>query len=147
MTDAAITEDFTPEQRRYLEGLVAGMTAARSVVAAGPAQSVPTGPDAPQLIAQARTEAEGKTLTDQEKFKRDEHPLDAYRRLKVEASSGTYPKPQDNYRWRWHGLFYVAPNQDSFMLRTPCKPGLPMMPSSSNTRIARDPFTLPMPIA
>ena len=117
MTDDATTADFTPEQRRYLEGLVAGMTAARSVVAAGPAQSIPTGPDAPQLLAQARTEAEGKKLTDQEKFKRDEHPLDAYRRLKLEASGGAYPKPPDNYRWRWHGLFYVAPNQNSFMCR------------------------------
>ena len=116
MTDAA-TADFTPEQRRYLEGLVAGMSAARSVVAAGPAETIPTGPDAPQLIAMARTEAEGKKLTDQEKFKRDEHPLDAYRRLKTEASAGNYPKPQDNYRWRWHGLFYVAPNQNSFMCR------------------------------
>ena len=116
MNDAA-TADFTPEQRRYLEGLVAGMSAARSVVAAGPADSLPTGPDAPQLIAMARTEAEGGKLTDQEKFKRDEHPLDAYRRLKADASAGNYPKPQDNYRWRWHGLFYVAPNQQSFMCR------------------------------
>ena len=116
MTDAA-TADFTPEQRRYLEGLVAGMNAARSAVAAGPAQSVPVGPDAPQLIAQARTEGEGRTLTDQEKFKRDEHPLDAYRRLKADAAAGNYPKPPDNYRWRWHGLFYVAPNQQSFMCR------------------------------
>ena len=66
MTDA-VTTDFTPEQRRYLEGLVAGMSAARSVVAAGPAAEAPTGPDAPQLIAMARTEAEGRTLTDQEK--------------------------------------------------------------------------------
>jgi ferredoxin-nitrite reductase len=116
MSDAA-TADFTPEQRRYLEGLVAGMSAARSVVAAPAAAEVPTGPDAPQLIAMARTEAEGKKLTDQEKFKRDEHPLDAYRRLKSEAAAGNYPKPQDNYRWRWHGLFYVAPNQNSFMCR------------------------------
>jgi ferredoxin-nitrite reductase len=116
MNDAA-TADFTPEQRRYLEGLVAGMNAARSVVAAGPAEAAPSGPDAPQLLAMARTEAEGKKLTDQEKFKRDEHPLDAYGRLKAEASAGNYPKPQDNYRGRWHGLFYVAPNQNSFMCR------------------------------
>jgi ferredoxin-nitrite reductase len=113
---ATATEDFTPEQRRYLEGLVAGMTAARSVVAA-PAETVPVGPDAPQLIAQGRFEAEGKKLTDQEKFKRDEHPLDAYRRLKAEATTGAFPKPPDNFRWRWHGLFYVAPNQQSFMCR------------------------------
>jgi len=39
-------------------------------------------------------------LTDQEKFKRDEHPLDAYRRLKADASAGNYPKPPDNFRPR-----------------------------------------------
>ncbi|HVX74044.1 MAG TPA: NirA family protein, partial [Devosia sp.] len=116
MTDAAAA-DFTPEQRRYLEGLVAGMTAARSVVTAAPAAGLPTGPDAPQLIAQTRVEAEGRKLTDQERFKRDEHPLDAYGRLKAEAAGGAWPKPPDNYRWRWHGLFYVAPNQNSFMCR------------------------------
>ncbi len=109
-------DGFTPEQRRYLEGLVAGMSAARSVSAASPAE-VPTGPDAPQLLAMARTEAEGGKLTDQERFKREEHPLDAWGRLRAEAEAGAYPKPPDNYRWRWHGLFYVAPNQDSFMCR------------------------------
>src|SRR5688572_31584075 len=116
MTEAE-TADFSREQRRYLEGLVAGMTAARSMVAAGLATSVPTGPDAPHLIAMARTEAEGKKLVDQEQFKRDEHPHDAYHRLKSEAARGTYPKPPDNFRWRFHGLFYVAPNQNSFMCR------------------------------
>ena len=116
MTDAD-TADFSPEQRRYLEGLVAGMTAARSVVAAGPATGVPTGPDAPHLLAMARTEADGKKLVDQEKWKSDEHPHDAYHRLKGEAVTGAYPKPPDNFRWRFHGLFYVAPNQNSFMCR------------------------------
>ena len=112
MTDA----EFTPEQRRYLEGLVAGMAAARSVGAA-PAERLPTGPDAAQLIAQARFEAAGQKLNDQEKFKRDDNPLDAYPRLKAQASGGAYPKPPDNFRWRSHGLFYVAPNQQSFMCR------------------------------
>lgn len=108
--------DFTPEQQRYLEGLVAGMTAARAATSiAAPAEAA--GPDAPHLQAMSRFEAEGRKLVDQEKFKRDEHPLDAYGRLKREAEAGNYPKPPDNYRWRWHGLFYVAPNQDSFMCR------------------------------
>jgi len=109
--------DFTDEQRRYLEGLVAGMNAARMGGSAAALPSEPTGPDAPHLKAMARTEAEGKTLTDQEKFKRDEHPLDAYARMKAQAASGEYPKPQDNFRWRFHGLFYVAPNQNSYMCR------------------------------
>lgn len=109
---------FSPEQQRYLEGLVAGMNAARAVaLTPGGSAAAPSGPDAAHLAAMARTEAEGRKLTDQEKFKRDEHPLDAYHRLKREAESGAYPKPQDNYRWRFHGLFYVAPNQNSFMCR------------------------------
>jgi len=116
MTDADAA-DFTPEQRRYLEGLVAGIGAARSVTSGGPAQTIPTGPDAPHLIAMAATEAAGRKLVDQEKFKREEHPHDAYHRLKTEAAAGTYPKPADNFRWRFHGLFYVAPNQNSFMCR------------------------------
>lgn len=115
MTDAT-PFDFTAEQRRYLEGLVAGMSAAKSV-SLGPVASEPTGPDAQHLLAMARTEAEGKKLVDQEKFKRHEHPLDAYPRLKADAEAGNYPKPPDNFRWRFHGLFYVAPNQDSFMCR------------------------------
>ncbi len=115
MTDAT-PFDFSPEQRRYLEGLVAGMSAARAVTV-GPAAAEPTGPDAPHLLAMARTEAEGKKLAEPEKLKRDEHPLDAYQRLKSQAESGTFPKPQDDFRWRFHGLFYVAPNQNAFMCR------------------------------
>ena len=97
MTDAA-TADFTPEQRRYLEGLVAGMNAARAVVAAPPA-TTPTGPDAPQLIAQARIEAAGGKLTDQEKFKRDEHPFDTYERLKTHAAKGRVKCYREECRW------------------------------------------------
>ncbi len=113
--------DFTDEQKRYLEGLVAGMNAARAVAVTPGVTVTPPGPDTPHLAAMARLEAEGRKLTDQEKFKRDEHPLDAYQRLKAEAEAGRYPKPPDNFRWRFHGLFYVAPNQDSFMclLRLP----------------------------
>jgi ferredoxin-nitrite reductase len=111
-----MNEDFSPEQRRYLEGLVAGLRAAGGATS-GPAVLEPAGPDAPHLLAMSRVEAAGGKLSEQERFKRDEHPLDAYERLKSEALSGNYPKPPDNFRWRFHGLFYVAPNQNSFMCR------------------------------
>ena len=61
--------------------------------------------------------AKGGKLADQEKWKRAEHPFDAYARFRTQAASGTYPKPDDNFRWRYHGLFYVAPAQDSYMCR------------------------------
>jgi ferredoxin-nitrite reductase len=61
--------------------------------------------------------AEGKKLSDQEKFKRELNPLDGYERLKAQALNNEPPKPEDNFRWRFFGLFYVAPNQKSYMCR------------------------------
>jgi ferredoxin-nitrite reductase len=115
-------QDFSDEQKRYLEGFVSGVQASR--VAAGfkpisgiASKSEPSGPDADQLKAMAKTEAAGKKLVDQEKWKRDDPPLEAYTRLKREAEAGTHPKPADNFRWRYHGLFYVGPTQTSYMCR------------------------------
>jgi ferredoxin-nitrite reductase len=111
--------EFTAEQKRYLEGFASGLTAgraARGAPAAKPAAE-PTGPDAAGLKAQDRVLAEGKKLADQEKFKRDEHPFDAYERLKAQATTNEAPKPPDNFRWRFYGLFYVAPAQNSYMCR------------------------------
>ena len=119
--------DFDPEQKRYLEGFVAGVQIAKTarsvagaVAAASPAAATPvepTGPDAAALKAQNRTLASGGKLSDQEKFKREEHPFDTYERLKAHAAKNEYPKPADNFRWRFFGLFYVAPNQNSYMCR------------------------------
>jgi ferredoxin-nitrite reductase len=112
--------DFTPEQKRYLEGFTAGLQIARSARAAGGAPAAaaePTGPDAPHLMAQDRVVKAGGKLSDQEKFKREEHPFDAYGRLKEQAANNEAPKAADNFRWRYYGLFYVAPAQSSYMCR------------------------------
>jgi ferredoxin-nitrite reductase len=124
-TSGTQTGDFEPEQKRYLEGFVAGIQiakAAKSVAgAASPggaaAEAEPVGPDAAALRAQNRVVASGGKLADQEKFKRELHPFDAYERLKADGARGEYPKPPDNFRWRYFGLFYVAPNQNSYMCR------------------------------
>ena len=33
------------------------------------------------------------------------------------AAAGQFPKGVDNFRWRFHGLFYAAPTQNAFMCR------------------------------
>jgi ferredoxin-nitrite reductase len=121
--------DFNPEQKRYLEGFVAGMQIAKTARAVGGAPGTqgaqgagaiagePTGPDAEHLRAQDRVLKAGGKLSEQEKFKRELHPFDGYERLKAQAASNEYPKPPDNFRWRFFGLFYVAPNQNSYMCR------------------------------
>jgi ferredoxin-nitrite reductase len=110
--------DFSPEQKRYLEGFVSGLNAARATRGAVPgAKGEPTGPDAIHFKAQDKVTAAGGKLADQEKFKREQHPFDAYDRLKAQAEANEPPKPADNFRWRYYGLFYVAPAQNSYMCR------------------------------
>src|SRR6201991_3976681 len=119
----SLTVDFNDEQKRYLEGLAAGVQIMRSGrglgsgAAAGKANAEPIGPDAAHVRAQDKLLAAGKKLADQEKFKREEHPFDAYPRLKQQALDDAPPSPADNFRWRYYGLFYVAPAQDSYMCR------------------------------
>src|SRR5215510_1939498 len=110
--------DFTPEQKRYLEGFTAGLQVARAARGGGAAPAAePTGPDAIHVKAQDRTVKGGGKLAEQEKFKRDEHPFDAYERLKEQAAKNEAPKAADNFRWRYYGLFYCAPAQSAYMCR------------------------------
>jgi len=117
--------DFEPEQKRYLEGFVTGLQIAKATRGNGAAQAASTtastaelsGPDAAARRAQDRVLAAGGKLAEQEKLKRELNPLDGYERLKAQAANNEYPKPADNFRWRFFGLFYVAPNQNSYMCR------------------------------
>jgi len=114
--------DFTDEQKRYLEGFTTGLQISRvgrglGGAAAGKTNAEPTGPEAPHIRAQDRVLASGKKLVDQEKWKREQHPFDAYPRLKQQALVDARPSPADNFRWRYYGLFYVGPTQDSYMSR------------------------------
>jgi ferredoxin-nitrite reductase len=113
--------DFTDEQKRYLEGFTTGLQISRVGRGlgggAGKATAEPTGPDAVHIKAQDKVIASGRKLADQERFKREEHPFDAYPRLRQQAADNAPPSPADNFRWRYYGIFYVAPTQDSYMCR------------------------------
>ena len=123
--ETTTTADFSDEQKRYLEGFMSGLQVGRvgrgvglaGGGAADKAAPEPVGPDAASLKAQDRVLQDGKKLSDPEKFKREQHPFDAYERLKEQARHNTPPPPPDNFRWRYYGLFYVAPTQNSFMCR------------------------------
>ncbi|QPF81828.1 NirA family protein [Bradyrhizobium genosp. L] len=116
-----LSVDFSDEQKRYLEGFTTGLQISRVGRGLGggasKASAEPVGPDAIHLKAQDKVTASGKKLADQEKFKREEHPFDAYPRLRQQARDNAAPTPADNFRWRYFGLFYVAPAQDSYMCR------------------------------
>jgi ferredoxin-nitrite reductase len=123
--DNAMNGELTTEQKLYLEGFTSGLQAGRTARSGGATNGAngaavsgePVGPDAAGLKAQDRFLKAGKKLSDPEKFKRELHPFDGYEKLKAQAERNEPPKPDDNFRWRFYGLFYVAPNQKSYMSR------------------------------
>src|SRR5215475_8713832 len=95
--DQAMSGDFEPEQKRYLEGFVAGLQIAKTAGSlagrngVAPAAPQSTGPDAPHWRAQDLVTKAGGKLSDQEKFKRELHPFDGYEKLKSQAATNTPP--------------------------------------------------------
>ena len=134
-------QDFTVEQKQYLQGFVSGTDVARAsrglptfagtlaghaVDAASVAPATPSkrlddaeaaGPDALQVQAQNRFVAEGKKLVPEELAKRRKHPLDMWDEIEQHAADGRFPKGTDVFAFKFRGMFYVSPAQDAFMCR------------------------------
>ncbi len=120
-------EEFSEEQKQYLQGLASGLAIARlnKPAAPGPAADAvaqPAGPERIHFEAQNRFLAAGKKLAAEEQAKRAKHPLDMWDELRARARKGEFPKGTDVFLTKFHGLFYVAPAQDCYMLRLrmPC---------------------------
>jgi ferredoxin-nitrite reductase len=108
-------QGFTQEQQEYVKGFFAGIDARGALLPeAGPADAGP--PDALRA-AQNATKAAGGKLVPQEDVKAEKHPLDRWDELVSRAEDGRFPKGLEDFVSRYHGLFYVAPAQDSFMCR------------------------------
>jgi ferredoxin-nitrite reductase len=56
-------------------------------------------------------------LCREERWKYEANPLDLWDRLVAQSGENRAPEGADIFRFKFHGLFYVAPAQDSFMLR------------------------------
>ena len=56
-------------------------------------------------------------LCKEEVWKYEEHGLDIWDKLMRHAGGNEFPQGGDIFRFKFHGLFYVAPAQNSFMLR------------------------------
>jgi ferredoxin-nitrite reductase len=107
-------ESFTEEQKSYLEGFVAGSGMRKSISLP---QTPAGGPADIHRKAQDRFVAEGKKLTAEENAKRAKSGLDIWDEVVAHAREGKFPKGTDVFLFKFQGLFYVAPAQDSFMSR------------------------------
>src|SRR5580693_841439 len=118
----AADHGFTEDQKQYLEAFIIGIANRRGVSPAGAATSAAANPDRADPMAihyqgQDRAVAAGGKLAPEEVAKREKHPFDMWDEIAANAAAGRFPKGLDIFRHKFHGLFYVAPNQDAFMLR------------------------------
>jgi len=120
---------FSAEQKEYLAGFLAGAAQrlATPFVGLNADDQFTATPAAAgtNLAADASDCAPEETLfgfplsevTKQELWKHAENPLDSWDRVLDHAAHNRFPNDEDTYRLRTFGLFYVAPAQNSFMLR------------------------------
>jgi ferredoxin-nitrite reductase len=132
------SDEFGEDQKQYLQGFMSGAGLARSLqglptftTALGlsgpsaestpapvpPEEEMPAGPDVLHWQAQNRTLAAGKKLVPEELAKRKKHPLDMWDDIVQHSVEGKFPKGTDVYAFKFNGLFYVAPAQNSYMCR------------------------------
>lgn len=74
-------------------------------------------PERRAIEAQTAIIAAGKKLSKEEQAKREKNGLDMWDEIELRAQSNQFPKGTDVFLTKFHGLFYVAPAQDSFMCR------------------------------
>src|SRR5271170_5369067 len=110
------------EQKEYLQGFTAGLAAAHAFpfVSQNPQRQLTASPADGATNLASPTKWFGFDLdeiTNEERLKREQNPLDIWDKMLAHASVNKAPEGGDVYRFKFHGLFYVAPAQDAFMVR------------------------------
>lgn len=95
---------FSPEQRGYLQGFFAAVRGAGGGSSEALRESVAEGPS-------------WEDLTREERIKRDLAPFDATEQLMLEARANAAPGPENVFRYKWNGLFWLNPVKDGYMCR------------------------------
>ncbi len=117
------SQEFTDEQKQYLLGFFSAAAERAKPFAGHTAAGLITAD--PDLTTDNHADQREETylgtpvsdLCREEIWKLEENPLDIWDRLIAHANENRAPAQDDLFRFKFHGLFYVAPAQDSFMLR------------------------------
>ncbi len=149
MLSSASDDVFSTEQKEYLAGLAAGLATRGLFPFAGHTTDgrITCREDESSANLAAPVAEENQTffgvpideLSKEERFKWEENPLDIWDKILAHAADDRAPEGGDIFRFKFHGLFYVAPTQDSFMLRVRI-PGSTLTSTQMRglARIARD---------
>lgn len=96
-------QPLTEEQNRYLGGFFNGLHN-RGLGFADAAPGAGPQPKAKKLIPE-------------EQIKADLHPLEAFPALREQARHNEAPGAEDIFRFKWNGLFWLAPVHEGYMCR------------------------------
>ena len=119
------TENFSIEQKEYLQGFFAGIANRGLVPFVGETASGLITHDAASGARNQAAESPepnffGTPVSDlcrEEQWKYQSNPLDFWDQIVLHAAENRAPDAEGTFRFKFQGLFYVAPAQDSFMLR------------------------------
>jgi ferredoxin-nitrite reductase len=112
---------FSGVQKEYLQAFFAGVLQRNANPFVGQtSHGLLTDDPASGAANQAEEIYHGTPVPDlcrEELWKHEQNPLDIWDRLLAHAAENRAPVADDLFRFKYHGLFYVAPAQDSFMMR------------------------------
>ncbi|MFD0895645.1 NirA family protein [Luteolibacter ambystomatis] len=109
--------DFSEDQKAYLTGFFSGVLHRDKVPFLG---QLADGRFTHEAGADVTENVHGTPLEDlcrEERIKHEKHGLDSYDTILANAGSGEFPRDGDIFRYKFHGLFYVTPAEESIMLR------------------------------
>ena len=117
--------DFTQEQKEYLLGFFSSVAQRGLVPFVGhTANGLITDDPASNLLNQAAVDAEPiwfntavSDLSREERWKYEQDPFAIWDKILQYSNQNQPPTEDDRFRFKYFGLFHVAPAQDSFMLR------------------------------
>ena len=105
-------EPLNDAQRQYLGGFFAGLAA----------RGVKFSDVEPAPVPQTKVSLDD--LIFEERVKREMPPLESYAQLVENASANKAPDKEETFRFKWQGLFFLAPTKDAFMARLRIPGGL-----------------------
>lgn len=120
MNDLALLDNppFTAEQKEYLQGFFAAV-GCRPFAGHLPNGRITSDPDSgvPNAAEDGVFGTPREDLCEQEIWKLERNGLDIWDTLVEHATANKLPDKKNTFYFRYHGLFYVGPVQESFMLR------------------------------
>jgi len=100
-------EEVDEDQQAWLDGFFSGLRNR----AVGFADVEPEAGPTP------KESGKKEKLAGEEKLKRESHPFDSLSRVREQAKQNAAPEKDDVFRFKWNGLFWLAPVHEGYMCR------------------------------